>query len=94
VGLGKVRSGTERNPAIGYTISRALVGEWIFALTQNMYKFHKIKRRPESQVVIVTFSPTHLPSPLIISSKRTGESEEWNREESCYWIYDFTGFSW
>lgn len=33
VGLGKVRSGTERNPAIGYTISRALVGEWIFEET-------------------------------------------------------------
>ncbi|OQE22895.1 hypothetical protein PENFLA_c012G10529 [Penicillium flavigenum] len=30
VGLGKVRVGTERDPAIGYTISRALVGEWIF----------------------------------------------------------------
>ncbi|CAI7604712.1 unnamed protein product [Penicillium glandicola] len=30
VGLEKVRAGTERDPAIGYTISRALVGEWIF----------------------------------------------------------------
>jgi hypothetical protein len=30
VRLGKVRVGTERDPAIGYTISRALVGEWIF----------------------------------------------------------------
>ncbi|CAG8899900.1 unnamed protein product [Penicillium egyptiacum] len=29
-GLEKVRVGTERDPAIGYTISRALVGEWIF----------------------------------------------------------------
>ncbi|KAJ5198898.1 hypothetical protein N7491_000535 [Penicillium cf. griseofulvum] len=29
-GLEKVRVGTERAPAIGYTISRALVGEWIF----------------------------------------------------------------
>ncbi|KXG49818.1 uncharacterized protein PGRI_057860 [Penicillium griseofulvum] len=29
-GLEKVRAGTERAPAIGYTISRALVGEWIF----------------------------------------------------------------
>ena len=28
--LGKVRVGTERDPAIGYTISRAMVGEWIF----------------------------------------------------------------
>ncbi|CAI7591367.1 unnamed protein product [Penicillium discolor] len=30
VGLEKVRVGTEKAPAIGYTISRALVGEWIF----------------------------------------------------------------
>ncbi|KAI2733779.1 hypothetical protein CBS147332_794 [Penicillium roqueforti] len=30
VGLEKVRVGTERAPAIGYTISRGLVGEWIF----------------------------------------------------------------
>ncbi|KAJ5165302.1 uncharacterized protein N7500_007132 [Penicillium coprophilum] len=30
VGLEQVRAGTERDPAIGYTISRALVGEWIF----------------------------------------------------------------
>ncbi|CAI7608375.1 unnamed protein product [Penicillium crustosum] len=30
VGLEKVRAGTEKAPAIGYTISRALVGEWIF----------------------------------------------------------------
>ncbi|KAJ5360597.1 hypothetical protein N7517_009788 [Penicillium concentricum] len=29
-GLEKVRAGTESDPAIGYTISRALVGEWIF----------------------------------------------------------------
>lgn len=29
-GLGMVRVGTEMDPAIGYTISRALVGEWIF----------------------------------------------------------------
>ncbi|KAJ5836766.1 hypothetical protein N7447_002792 [Penicillium robsamsonii] len=29
-GLEKVRAGTERDPAVGYTISRALVGEWIF----------------------------------------------------------------
>ncbi|KAJ6070424.1 hypothetical protein N7467_011743 [Penicillium canescens] len=29
-GLEMVRVGTERDPAIGYTISRALVGEWIF----------------------------------------------------------------
>ncbi|KAJ5512402.1 hypothetical protein N7463_001954 [Penicillium fimorum] len=28
--LEKVRVGTEETPAIGYTISRALVGEWIF----------------------------------------------------------------
>ena len=30
VGLKGVRVGTERDPAVGYTISRALVGEWIF----------------------------------------------------------------
>ncbi|EKV12901.1 NAD(P)-binding domain [Penicillium digitatum] len=30
VGLEKVRVGTTKAPAIGYTISRALVGEWIF----------------------------------------------------------------
>lgn len=30
VGLEKVRVGTEKAPAIGYTIPRALVGEWIF----------------------------------------------------------------
>ncbi|KAJ5317814.1 hypothetical protein PENANT_c004G00159 [Penicillium antarcticum] len=29
-GLGSVRVGTEQDPAIGYTISRALVGKWIF----------------------------------------------------------------
>ncbi|CAG8119480.1 unnamed protein product [Penicillium salamii] len=30
VGVEGVRVGTETNPAIGYTISRALVGEWIY----------------------------------------------------------------
>lgn len=29
-GLEKVRVGMEKAPAIGYTISRAQVGEWIF----------------------------------------------------------------
>ena len=49
-GLENVRTGTEGNPAVGYTIKRADVGEWMFReIVQKKGKGW------EGQVVTLTF---------------------------------------
>lgn len=52
-GLGweKIRSGTEPKPAIGYSVKRADVGEWIF---QNVIQSEDKRRTWEGQLVSLT----------------------------------------
>jgi NAD(P)H-binding len=49
-GVGKVRAGTEKKPAIGYTIKKADVGEWIF---KNVVEDTE-RRRWEGEMVSLT----------------------------------------
>jgi hypothetical protein len=50
-GLGKVRAGTESKPAVGYTIKRADVGEWIF---RNVVESGEGRKRWEGQMATLT----------------------------------------
>lgn len=51
VGLDKIRSGTEANPALGYTVKRADVGLWVFVNVIN-----ESSRKPQYEGEMITLT--------------------------------------